>query len=119
MEMKLKEDKYTPEETGLYVLKHKDLDVAMVQVNMINGGIDYVLEVYLPQELPIGCSPTGDGLIEWWRERAIPDTRRGILQALRILGEVADAVCIWAESVRSFLDAAGWNGAVLEGPEFL
>lgn len=87
MEMKLKEDKYTPEETGLYVLKHKDLDVAMVQVNMINGGIDYVLEVFLPQELPIGCSPTGDGLIEWWRERAIPDTRRGILQALRILGE--------------------------------
>ena len=41
---------------ALYVLKHKDLDVAMVQINPFSGRIEYILEVYLPEELPIGCS---------------------------------------------------------------
>lgn len=40
--------------SNLYVLKHKDLDVAMVQIDMTSGKIEYVLAVYLPEELPVG-----------------------------------------------------------------
>ena len=36
---------------GLYVLKHKDFDVAMVDI------------VYLPEELPIGCNRLGKNIV--------------------------------------------------------
>lgn len=87
MELQLKTDTSVTKETELYVLKHKDLDVAMVQIDLLTGSIDYVLEVYMPEELPIGCDRTGEGIIEWWKSRAIPDTRRGIRQVLRQLNE--------------------------------
>lgn len=73
--------------SNLYVLKHKDLDVAMVQVDMTSGKIEYVLAVYLPEELPIGCEADGSGLMQWWESRAIPDSRRGIQQVLNYLNE--------------------------------
>lgn len=73
--------------SALYVLKHKDLDVAMVQIDARSGKIEYILEVYLPKEVPVGCSADGGGLIEWWEMRAIPDSRRGIQQVLGRLGE--------------------------------
>ena len=72
---------------SLYVLKHKDLDVAMVQIDSISGKIDYILDIYLPEELPIGCGEDGSGVIEWWESRAIPDSRRGIQQVLNYLNE--------------------------------
>lgn len=76
---------------NLYVLKHKDNDVAMVQVNLYSGEIEYVLEVYLPEKLPIGCDENNmQSLIEWWTSRAIPDSRRGIQQALRKLNETTN-----------------------------
>lgn len=43
-------------QSGLYVLKHKDLDVAMVQIDMHTGRIGYVLAVYHPEKLPAGIS---------------------------------------------------------------
>lgn len=39
----------------LYVLKHKDMDVAMVRVNVLTGQIEFILDVYAPDELPVGC----------------------------------------------------------------
>lgn len=71
----------------LYILKHKDLDTAMVKINHFSGRIEYILEVYLPEELPVGCKKDGTGLAEWWNMRAVPDTRKGIQQALKILRE--------------------------------
>ena len=71
----------------LYILKHKDLDVAMVKISTFSGRIEYILEIYLPEELPVGCGSEGTGLIEWWNMRAVPDTRKGIQQALRVLNE--------------------------------
>ena len=71
----------------LYILKHKDLDVAMVKINTLSGRIEYILEIYLPEELPVGCGYDGTGLIEWWNMRAVPDTRKGIQQALRVLNK--------------------------------
>ena len=71
----------------LYALKHKDLDVAVVYVNTVTGMIEYVLEVYLPDHMPVGCLPDGTYISEWWKERAIPDSRRGIVQVLNCLHE--------------------------------
>ena len=50
----------------IYILKHKDLDVAMVKINPFSGRIEYVLEVYMPEELPVGCAEEGSGLAQWW-----------------------------------------------------
>ena len=74
-------------QSSLYVLKHKDLDVAMVQINSFTGKIEYVLEVYLREELPVGCRENTEDLCEWWESRAIPDSRRGIQQMLNQLEE--------------------------------
>lgn len=50
---------------GLYVLKHKDFDVAMVDIDIYSGKIQYILDVYLPEECPIGCkSDWGRTLLE-------------------------------------------------------
>lgn len=73
--------------SNLYVLKHKDLDVAMVQIDLTSGKIEYVLEVYLPEELPVGCEADGNDILTWWESRAIPDSRRGIQQVLNYLKE--------------------------------
>lgn len=73
--------------TGLYILKHKDLDVAMVLIDLESGKIDYVLDVYLPDELPVGCEKGGSELAKWWESRAIPDSRKGIQQVLTRVGE--------------------------------
>lgn len=55
-------------QSGLYVLKHKDMDVAMVQIDRVTGRIEYVLEIYLPQELPVGVD--GGGIAEEYQGRA-------------------------------------------------
>lgn len=73
--------------SGIYVLKHKDLDVAMVQIDRRSGKIEYVLDVYLPEELPLGVGDAGNQIAEWWALRAVPDSRKGIHQVLHFLGE--------------------------------
>lgn len=73
--------------TDLFILKHKDLDVAMMKMDVRTGMIEYILSVYLPEELPAGCAPDGTGLGEWWKLRAIPDSRKGIRQVLSRLSE--------------------------------
>ena len=39
---------YTKDTTDLFILKHKDLDVAMMKMDVRTGMIEYVLSVYLP-----------------------------------------------------------------------
>ena len=78
---------HTKDTTDLFILKHKDLDVAMMKMDVRTGMIEYVLSVYLPEELPAGCAPDGTGLGEWWKLRAIPDSRKGIRQVLSRLSE--------------------------------
>ena len=74
--------------SNLFVLKHKDLDVAMVAIDLTSGKIEHVLDVYLPEELPVGCNMNNPNtIISWWESRAIPDSRRGIQQALKFLHE--------------------------------
>lgn len=78
---------HTKDTTDLFILKHKDLDVAMMKMDVRTGMIEYILSVYLPEELPAGCAPDGTGLGEWWKLRAIPDSRKGIRQVLSRLSE--------------------------------
>lgn len=74
--------------SNLFALKHKDLDVAMVAIDLTSGKIEHVLDVYLPEELPVGCNVDNpNAVISWWESRAIPDSRRGIQQALNFLHE--------------------------------
>ena len=42
------------ESAGLFVLKHKDLDVAMAQMDVMTGALETVVAVYLPEEMPPG-----------------------------------------------------------------
>ena len=35
---------------NLFVLKHKDLDVAMVAIDLTSGKIEHVLATYLPKD---------------------------------------------------------------------
>lgn len=73
--------------SDLYVLKHKDIDVAMVQIDSLTGKIEYILDIYLPEELPVGISGNGNSIAKWWASRAVPDSRRGIQQVLSYLKE--------------------------------
>lgn len=75
------------EKVDLYVLKHKDKDVAMVRVNTLTGEFEYVLDVYEPAELPVGCKEETKSLAAWWNDRAIPDSRRGIQKVLHYMNE--------------------------------
>lgn len=83
----------------IYILKHKDLDVAMVKINPFSGRIEYVLEVYMPEELPVGCAEEGSGLAQWWNMRAVPDTRKGFSSSLNYWGKRQASPLCWRRTV--------------------
>lgn len=70
------------ESAGLFVLKHKDLDVAMAQMDVMTGALETVVAVYLPEEMPPGIRRDGRNLRDWWKLRGIPDSRAGFRQVL-------------------------------------
>lgn len=75
------------ESAGLFVLKHKDLDVAMAQMDVMTGALETVVAVYLPEEMPPGIRRDGRNLRDWWKLRGIPDSRAGFRQVLECLDE--------------------------------
>ncbi|MCM3699743.1 HipA domain-containing protein [Paenibacillus macerans] len=70
-----------------YVLKHKNIPVAEIELDEATSAISAIGEVYDAQHVPIGI-PVKKGRIdraalnEWWRGRAIPASRDGIQEAL-------------------------------------
>ena len=48
---------------GLFVVKPIDFDVAMVDIDIYSGKIQYILDVYLPEELQIGCKLFGKNIV--------------------------------------------------------
>jgi hypothetical protein len=62
-------------ESGRYLLKHKDFDVAVLQFNSV-GNISKIDEILLKERLPLGCVIEGvvsdKRIIQWWNERGIP-----------------------------------------------
>lgn len=70
-----------------YVLKHKDVAVAEIELDEATGAISAIGNVYTEQHVPVGIT-VKKGRIdraafnEWWRGRAIPASRDGIKEAL-------------------------------------
>jgi len=70
-----------------YVLKHKHIQVAELELDEATGAIVAIGYVYDERHVPVGI-PVKKGRIdraalnEWWRGRAIPASRDGIKEAL-------------------------------------
>ncbi|MEF2247844.1 HipA domain-containing protein [Paenibacillus sp. IITD108] len=70
-----------------YVLKHKDVAVAEIELDEATGAISDIGNVYDERHVPVGISVKKGridraALNEWWRGRAIPASRDGIKEAL-------------------------------------
>ncbi len=112
-------DSYIPLMTSdLYVLKHKDIDVAMVRVNKIIGQIEFIIDVYHSEELPVGCKENSANLAEWWNNRAIPDSRRGIQKVLNYVNQKTSQALMLSSYGLSLTDhywmlAEWWNNRAI------
>lgn len=73
-----------------FVLKHKEISVAEIELDEATGFIAKIGEVFDERHVPVGV-PVKRGKIdrtalnEWWRGRAIPASRNGIREALEEL----------------------------------
>ncbi|MDR0523454.1 MAG: HipA domain-containing protein [Candidatus Methanoplasma sp.] len=72
-----------------YVLKHKDIDVASIELNS-TGEIETASRIFDESRIPMGALAK-DGLDEaslreWWRGRSIPSSREGLTEMLESLG---------------------------------
>ncbi|MDO5541175.1 MAG: HipA domain-containing protein [Eubacteriales bacterium] len=74
-----------------YLLMHKNIPVADLKLDTATGVITSIGAIYEPEHAPVGI-PVKKGHIdrgalnEWWQDRAIPDSRAGIIAALLKLG---------------------------------
>jgi hypothetical protein len=74
-----------------YLLKHKDIDVALISFND-EGGIIRILEIYCKEHFPLSVvkengSADAGRLGQWWNERGIPKTRENYPEILNEMGE--------------------------------
>ena len=104
-----------------YILKNKNLDIALLQVDSVTGAIKSVLDIFLPTELPLGCSADGNGrMVE---KQSDSRFQKRISASTGLPGcqnqSVADAGFLWSESHRSLLDTAYRRAAYLGRAEFL
>ncbi|MDE7311246.1 MAG: excisionase [Eubacterium sp.] len=77
-----------------YVLMHKQIPVAQMELDAVSGAVLSVGEVYNTAHVPVGILPRHgsidrSALNAWWRGRAIPASRAGIREALYKM-QVAD-----------------------------
>lgn len=70
-----------------YILMHKNIPVAEMTLDTVSGAIVSVGSIYEAAHVPVGI-PVRKGIVdrgglnEWWRGRAIPESRAGIREAL-------------------------------------
>lgn len=73
-----------------FVLMHKRIPVAEIELDEDSGFIQKIGAVYAPEHLPVGVIPR-QGRIDrtefnnWWTERSIPASRSGVREALEAL----------------------------------
>lgn len=70
---------------------HKDVEVALLLLDDINGSIKKCLSVFAAEHLPYGIIYKKNlvdrtSLNDWWEDRCIPEYRSGVEEALRHLG---------------------------------
>ena len=75
-----------------FLLKHKDIDVALLVINE-DGNFISLKEVFYPEHLPLSCVME-DGKINqkrlalWWNERGIPSSRENFRAVMAEIGAV-------------------------------
>ncbi len=73
-----------------YVLMHKDIAVAELDLDEATGNINKIISVYNESHLPVGVQ-VNKGIVDrgalnlWWLDRSIPASRSGINRALETL----------------------------------
>ncbi len=73
-----------------YLLMHKRKPVAAIELDAASGYIQKIGEIFAPEHLPTGI-PIRKGILDraafntWWTDRAIPESRIGIREALETL----------------------------------
>ena len=70
----------------MYILKHKDINVAALSINE-EGNILSIKEVFVPEHLPLSCLTedkkiNSKRLIQWWNERGIPASRENFMAVM-------------------------------------
>lgn len=73
-----------------YVLMHKNIAVALLDLDEETGFIQKIIELYEENHLPYGIKVKKGvtdraALNDWWVDRSIPASRSGIVRALEIL----------------------------------
>jgi GR25 family glycosyltransferase involved in LPS biosynthesis len=73
-----------------YLLKHKDIDVALLVINE-EGNVVSVKEVFKPEHLPLSClmedgKSNSKRLPQWWNERGIPASRENYQAVMAEIG---------------------------------
>ena len=73
-----------------YILMHKDIPVAFLEIDEASGVISVIGEVYAEKHIPVGITVKRgkikrSELNDWWRGRAIPASRSGIKTVLEDL----------------------------------
>lgn len=71
-----------------YTLMHKNIPVAAIELDDASGTIAAIGQVYAPGHTPVGIPVKKDFidralLNDWWKSRAIPASRYGIIEALK------------------------------------
>jgi hypothetical protein len=69
-----------------YILKHKDVDVALVEYDKVLHGITRIHDVMAMAHFPVGIDAIAKELNLWWQSRGIPLSRMGLKGALTHLG---------------------------------
>lgn len=73
-----------------YILMHKDIPVAFLEIDEASGVISVIGEVYAEKHIPLGITVKRgkikrSELNDWWKGRAIPASRSGIKTVLEDL----------------------------------
>lgn len=73
-----------------YILMHKDIPVAALEIDEASGAISAIGEVYSERHIPLGITVKRGKIVrselnDWWKGRAIPASRSGIKTVLEDL----------------------------------
>ena len=69
-----------------YSLMHKDIKVADIELDQFDGSISRIASIYNPRHLPPRAKKSVIDFRQWWRDRAIPKSRKELKEFLESRG---------------------------------
>ena len=69
-----------------FLLMHKNIPVAQIGVDTDGQMKGIKRNIHAIDHLPLGCQLNDMKFHEWWKDRAVPKTRKGTSAALKSLG---------------------------------